>query len=232
MNDLPPPYDTVFFDCDSTLSAMEGIEELFGQEREELVRLTALAMDGAVPLEEVYGRRLELARPTRADMERIGALYVERRLAHSDDLVRALRFLGKRVGIVSGGLLPPVRRLAEHLGIDEVHAVDLRFDEAGAYAGFEEDSPLARAGGKPELLGSLEGTGAAVLVGDGATDLEAAGVCARFVAFGAVEHRDKVFAGAAVGTDGPDFRALVPLLLAEDERAALAADGGFAALLS
>ena len=180
MQDAPPPYATIVFDCDSTLSSIEGICELSGgRHAAELEQLTAAAMDGTRALEEVYGRRLELVQPTREDVERIGRRYIETVLPHAREVIAALRSLDKRVVVVSGGLLPPVRVLATHLGIptEEVFAVDIHFDEQGHYAGFEEDSPLARAGGKTELLQRLsrqQDTEPVCLVGDGATDLEAA----------------------------------------------------------
>ena len=113
MQDHPPPYATIVFDCDSTLSSIEGICELAGDEHaEELERLTAGAMDGTAPLEEVYGRRLELVGPTRADLERVGRRYIETALPYTREVVQALHSLGKSVVVVSGGLLPPVRTLA------------------------------------------------------------------------------------------------------------------------
>ncbi|MEM7518919.1 MAG: phosphoserine phosphatase, partial [Planctomycetota bacterium] len=93
--DAPPPYDTVVFDCDSTLSSIEGIDELAVSKMAEIEALTALAMAGEVPLEEVYGRRLALLEPTRTDIERIAALYAERALPHARALVAALRACGK-----------------------------------------------------------------------------------------------------------------------------------------
>jgi len=238
MQDHPPPYATIVFDCDSTLSSIEGICELAGDEHaEELERLTAGAMDGTAPLEEVYGRRLELVGPTRADLERVGRRYIETALPYTREVVQALHSLGKSVVVVSGGLLPPVRTLALHLGIrpERVHAVDIHFNERGEYAGFEEDSPLARAGGKPELMRTLAGEGGAepiCLVGDGATDLEASGEIARFVAFGGVERREAVFAAARVHCELADFRALLPLLLSPTELETLRSRADQAHLLS
>jgi len=230
--DSPPPYDAVVFDCDSTLSAMEGIEELAGPEHAaQLERMTADAMDGRVPLEAVYGRRLELVRPTRAAVEAIGRRYVERLLPNARELTAALRALGKRVAIVSGGLLPAVERLAGELGVDEVHAVGVRFDRAGGYAGFDEASPLARTGGKPEVVAEIGRAGSVAFVGDGVTDLEAAPRVARFVAFGGVVRREPVFAAAAVGCDSPDLRDLVPLLLSTAEIDRLRARPEHAALV-
>jgi len=219
-----PPFAGVVFDCDSTLSTIEGIEELTAG-HVEIAELTAAAMAGAVPLEEVYGRRLELAAPRVEDMERIGDRYAATALAGAAELVAALRALGKRVAIVSGGLLPPVRAFGVGLGVlpEEIHAVDLRFDAAGAYAGFDEASPLARAGGKREVLGSGFPDGDVALVGDGATDLEARDACARFIAFTAVARRPDVVEGADVEVSAPDLAALVPHLMTADEVARLRA---------
>lgn len=233
--DAPPPYATVVFDCDSTLATIEGIEELAvlaGTPDAELRRLTAQAMDGSLPLEAVYGRRLDLVDPSRELVARVGARYVETALPHARELVAALRSLGKRVVIVSGGVLPAVRILADHLGVEpaDTHAVDLRFAPDGAYAGYDEASPLARAGGKPEVIAPLAARGPVVLVGDGATDLEAAPVCARFVAFGGVEARPAVFEHARVRCATPDLAALVPLLLAPEEIDTLRRDPAHAPL--
>lgn len=224
--DREPPYGTVVFDCDSTLSAMEGIEEL-ARDNAEVARLTADAMDGRVPLEQVFARRLELVRPSRADVERIGRLYVERLVPRADRLIAALRELGKRVVVVSGGLLPAVRHLARALGVPDgdVHAVDIRHDAAGAYAGFDTASPLARSGGKIEVLAALRRPGERLaFVGDGATDLEAAHLADRFVAFAGVERRPAVLERARVRCLEPDFRALATLLLSPDEIARLHAE--------
>ncbi|MEW6074347.1 MAG: HAD-IB family phosphatase [Planctomycetota bacterium] len=226
--DAPPPYRSVVFDCDSTLTAMEGIEALAGAHAAELVRMTEAAMDGRMRLEDAYGRRLDLVRPRREDVARIGREYVARMVPGADRLVAALHALEKRVFIVSGGLSPAVRHLGRHLGIpdENIAAVELAFDARGDYVDFDAASPLARSGGKPEVVACLAATpGVApiALVGDGITDLEAAPRVARFVAFGGVERRAAVFAAARIHCVERDFRALVPLLLAADEIAALSA---------
>ena len=219
LRDTPPPYSTVVFDCDSTLSSIEGIEDLVPESSPELEELTAAAMNGELPLEAVYGKRLELVRPTRQAVLDVGARYIETVLPHAAALIAALHALDKRVLIVSGGLLPAVAILGEHLGIPaaETHAVDIHFDQAGEYAGFETDSPLARAGGKLDLLSSLTTAGAVALIGDGATDLEAAGACARFIAFGGGVLRKSVFEAAPIGLTEANFAALLPLLCSPPE---------------
>ena len=60
-------FDRICFDFDSTLSRIEGIDELAKRVGlgEEMTKLTNAAMNGDVPLEAVYSRRLELIRPDR-----------------------------------------------------------------------------------------------------------------------------------------------------------------------
>lgn len=235
-NDAPPPYEVVFFDCDSTLSDLEGIDHLARALPAEACRateaLTDEAMSGGRSLEEVYALRLERIQPDSMALEALGRRYVEKLLPHAAELVRALSFLGKEVHVISGGLLPAVRAAAEHLGIDpnRVHAVDIHFDEAGHYAGFESDSPLAREGGKPEVIRRVRAGRTAVLVGDGTTDIEASPELARFVAFGAVKRRGVVFERARVHAESPDLAGLLPLLLAPAELEILATAPRFTAL--
>jgi phosphoserine phosphatase len=233
LRDSPPPYGTVVFDCDSTLAAMEGIEEL-ARGNAEVARLTRDAMEGRVALEQVFGRRLALVRPSRADVVRIGELYIATLLPNAARLVAALRALGKRVCVVSGGLRPAVLAAARALSVpdEDVRAVDVSFHGDGRYAGFDETSPLARAGGKVTVLEELRRPGEALaFVGDGATDLEAAPVAARFIAFGGVERRANVLAAARVRCLEPDFRCLVPLLLSAEEIATLAASSAHRVLV-
>lgn len=197
-----PRYATVIFDCDSTLSTIEGIEELASAHQGEVMALTEAAMRGALPLEEVYGRRLELARPTRAQVEALGRRYVETLVADAREVVAALQGEGIEVRIISGGLLPAVQALAHHLAIsaEAVAAVDLYFDDAGEYTGYDAGSPLAYSGGKRVII---ERWGAelrrpVLLVGDGVTDLEARDVVDAFVAFAGVVERAPVVAMADV----------------------------------
>lgn len=239
MRDTPPPYRTVVFDCDSTLSAIEGIDELGAARRAEIEALTNRAMSGELRLEDVYGLRLALVRPSRARVERLGAEYVERAVPGARELVRALHAFDKQVVIVSGGVASAVQALGRHLGIPEaaVHAVELRFDAQGEYAGFDERSPLARSGGKVEVLRAIASGRDArplALVGDGITDLEAGeadGGADRFVAYGGVARRTAVFERARVGCATKSLAGLVPLLLSAAEIATLSRAPEHAALL-
>jgi phosphoserine phosphatase len=224
VRDIPPPYSAVIFDCDSTLSAIEGIDELARLHAIDVSDLTRRAMQGEIRLEDVYKLRLERIRPPRASVEAVGRLYVEHLLPHARELVSALRSLAKHAAVVSGGLEPAVSMVARAAGFDarDVSSVAMRHGAGGEYLGFDESSPLARSGGKIAVLRAIAraNPGAIALVGDGVTDLEAVdegGVPARFIAFGGVVRRPAVFDRAAIGCERADLAALVPLLFSGAE---------------
>lgn len=237
LRDVPPPYATVVFDVDSTLSAIEGIDELAEAAgmRKEVSALTNQAMRGEIKLESVYKGRLDAIAPSKAAVEKLGKKYVKRALPHSRELVRALDRLGKRVCIVSGALEPAVRMLAEHLDIplSGVFAVPIRHGPEGEYLGFDESSPLARSGGKIAFVRALAEArrGGLALVGDGVTDLEAAAHASRFIAFGGVVKRKPVFEAARVTCERNDLAALVPLLCSPAEIATLEKASSLASLV-
>ncbi len=219
----PPPYATIAFDCDSTLTSIEGIEELAGPHREEIRRITDAAMSGAIAIESVFASRLALVGPTRRQVEWLAGRYVESLLPNVAPLVGALRWLEKRVCIVSGGLELPILEVARVIGVraQDVFAVKVFHDALGAYAGFDESSPLARSRGKLEIAAVLARDAAAAgglaFVGDGITDLEAQPACARFVAFGGVVRREAVFSAADERCLESDYGALLPLLCSPTE---------------
>lgn len=217
-------FASVIFDCDSTLCTVEGIDELAGEEhRSEIERLTDAAMRGAVPLEDVYGRRLAIISPTRRQLDELAELYVHTLVPGARETVAALRQAGVRVRIISGGLRPPVERLARALEVpvSDVAAVDIFFDAGGGYAGFDESSPLARSMGKFEVIAGWrdELPPPVMLVGDGVTDLEAKGAVDTFVAFAGVVEREPVVAGADLVIRSRSLEPLLELVLRDPRTA-------------
>lgn len=217
-------FHTILFDCDSTLTSLEGIDRLGGG-HPELADLTAAAMAGRIPLESVYRERLELVRPGRDAVARLAADYLEHAVEDAGEVIGALARAGCDVHVVSGGLLSAVSWFASALGMprDSVHAVDIRFDEDGAYAGFDEASPLTRSGGKETLVRSLASrlAGPVMLVGDGVTDLEAAPAVELFVAYAGVIERPAVSAVADVVIRCASLAPVLPLALPESAVAAV-----------
>lgn len=214
-----PCFRSVIFDCDSTLSRLEGIDALCDAlppaEAAQVAALTEAAMNGEMALADVYERRLAIVRPSADDLRAVGRRYVETLVAGAREVVTTLREHGVDVGIVSGGLAPAVRVLARSLGLEEdaVHAVDVRFDVDGAYVDFDRASPLWRNQGKMEVLRALRARRHPLLfVGDGVTDLEARDVVDLFVGYGGVAVRDPVRRGAERYHSDPDLRFVLDLV--------------------
>src|SRR5690606_29550106 len=163
-------------------------------------------------------RRLALAQPDRERVEALTRRYIEGLVPDARETVAALLAEGIAVRILSGGLLPAVRGLGAALGIpaDAVGAVDVRFDAEGRYAGFDTGSPLARAGGKAVVLAEWRRAVRTpiLLVGDGATDLEARDAADAFVAFAGIIERPAVTAAADVVVRARSLAPILPLALA------------------
>jgi len=211
-------YDVICFDCDSTLSRIEGIDELARRAGvgEEMAKLTDLAMNGELPLEAVYSKRLETIKPDKAGIDWLADLYISEIVVGVKDVFAALLNQGKEVHIISGGLRQAILPLAGVLGLPEnhVHAVDIQFNTDGSYKGFDESSPLARSGGKGEVCKQLlNGKQSLVLIGDGKTDMEAKQPGVTVIGFGGVCDRAIVRQMADCYTLEPDLQAILPLIL-------------------
>lgn len=163
-------------DVDSTLCGLEGIDWLAARRgtlvASESRTLTQRAMDGEISLDAVYGSRLAIIRPT---LQEIAALSVAYRRAIAPDAPAAIarmRAAGVHLYLVSGGIRRAIEPLALELGFmrDDLLAVELRWDAAGAYVGFDTESPLATQTGKLEVARALAIDRPALAVGDGATD--------------------------------------------------------------
>ncbi|ETX07598.1 HAD-IB family phosphatase [Candidatus Entotheonella palauensis] len=193
----------LLFDCDSTLSGIEGIDEL-GRLRSaeigaQIAQLTADAMDGHVPIEDVFGLRLDLIRPSQQECAGIAQRYLDHIEPHAKRVIAHLKSEGWEPAILSGGFAPCIAPLAAYLGIDRMEAVPLYFDASGAYAGYAMDYPTTRNGGKLDVVRQLKTEGAytlTVMVGDGGSDLETKPGVDCFIGFGAYIIRAKVLAEA------------------------------------
>lgn len=209
-------FRSILFDCDSTLTSLEGIDRLAGG-RPELAELTDAVMSGRTRLDDVYRDRLELVKPGRDAVARLATEYLENMVEDADGVIRALAHAECDVHVVSGGVLSAVAWFAGALGLppDSVHAVAVHFDGNGDYAGFDEASPLTRSGGKEALIRSLAPRLRApvMLVGDGVTDLEAAPAVDLFVAYAGVVERPAVSDAADVVIRCASLAPVLPLAL-------------------
>ena len=224
-------HDLIFFDCDSTLSTIEGIDELakLAGKEAEVAELTNRAMNGDLDLAEVYGERLKAIQPTKAQLKRVEERYWETLVPDADAVIAALHFLGKHVFVISGGLAAPVRGFARRLGIapECVRAVELEFNElSGVWWRYHDsaqlanqkfmdyyEGPLTVSSGKPDVVDELAGDrhGKRLFIGDGASDLAASERVDLFVGFGGVVARDNVREGAPVWLEALSLAPVLPL---------------------
>lgn len=230
------PFEVVIFDCDSTLSRIEGIDELarwLGREA-EVAALTTQAMNGDLPLEAVYSRRLDMLQPTREQLKQLGQLYRDTLVPEAAEVIATLLAHGREVFIVSGGLLEPVRDFGVSLGLPANHifAVDVDYDQLSGrwwetwkhpqgrnpderYL-IHDHGPLTEGTGKAHIIRRIRAMhrGRAMLIGDGTSDLEASRAVDMFVGFGGVVAREKVQASAEVFIHANSLAPVLPLVLA------------------
>lgn len=225
-----PPFEHVFFDCDSTLTTVEGIDMLAeaAGKKSEVESLTKAAMEGQLGLEEVYARRLATITPTLGQVRAIRRAYKQNPVLHAREVVEALRFLGHQVYIVSGGLYEPVVEFGVHLGVarEQIRAVQVTYDQLSGrwwdngqsaeqtlrYLTFDP-GPLTISDGKAQIVRELlDGRrGRSLLIGDGSSDLLAGRAVDLFVGFGGVETRRPVLERAPAFIHSPSLAPLLAL---------------------
>jgi len=189
----------IVFDCDSTLSSIEGIDELARSQGPEVFAkveaLTNGAMNGEVALDEVFARRLDIIRPTKEVCDEVASLYIETLEPTAKSTLQTLREQGWKVVILSGGFKTLIEPLAQELHIDHIEAVPLHLSDQGEYISFDASYPTTYNGGKPEIIKQLKekySPSMTVMVGDGISDLETKDEVDLFVGFGRYTARAKV----------------------------------------
>jgi len=159
-------------------------------------------MGGAVPFHVALEERLKLFEPSRAQLEACLREHPLRLTPGMAELAATLQRRGTHVYLVSGGFRQMIAPAAAALDVpaSRIFANALLFDPvSGAYAGFDAAEPTSRAGGKAKVVGMLKekhGYDPIIMVGDGATDMEARPPADAFVGFGGVVVREAVKRGA------------------------------------
>ena len=217
----------VCFDVDSTVISDEGIDVLARTlgKSDVISALTASAMNGAVPFDVALTQRLNILRPTRQHIESFMNEAPFRLTDGIADVIRLLRQRGIHIALVSGGFRQMIRAVQTLIDVDDedVYANNLLFTESGEYAGFDTNEPTAWAGGKAKAVATAKAklqarSGAdkkvvAIMIGDGATDLEARPVVDCMIGYGGIVVRPAVRAGADWFIY--DWKALITILQTE-----------------
>lgn len=213
----------VVFDMDSTLIRIEVIDELARAHGvvDQVAQITERAMQGEMDYTESLRQRVAL-------LQGLDAAVLERIASNlpltegAERLVPALRRLGCKVAVLSGGFSVAASALRDRLGLDEAHSNELEIRE-GRLTG-QVVGPIVDAQRKADLLESIaarEGIALeqTVAVGDGANDLLMLQKAGLGIAFRA-RQRLREAADLSIAASGLD--AILFLLgLGEEEVAAL-----------
>lgn len=113
------------------------------------------------------------------------------------ELVSRLQERNVQVFLISGGFRSIVEHVASKLNIPgtNVFANRLKFYFNGEYAGFDETQPTAESGGKGKVIKLLKEKfhfKKIIMIGDGATDMEACPPADAFIGFGGNVIRQQV----------------------------------------
>ena len=177
----------VALDMDSTLVPYEIIDQLAAVAGvgEEVAGITAAAMRGELDFTESFTRRVALLKGLdESALKRIASDLTL--MEGAERLVATLKSLGYKIAILSGGFTYFGRILQERLGIDHLHANELRIED-GVVSG-EVVGEIVDGRRKADLLQKIAREEAisleqVIAVGDGANDLPMLNLAGLGIAF-------------------------------------------------
>jgi len=223
---LSNPVSAIVFDCDSTLSSIEGIDFLAKNngvgEAVKLLTTEAMSRTGLTP--SLYQKRLDLVTPRREQVHALGHQYFAHRAPDISDVITLFKRLNKAIYLVSASVNPAVKIFGEMLQIpvENVFAVDLRFDQQGNFLDFERSSPLINNDGKRNILEQLKTQHKHIIhIGDGLNDIVTLDLVTRFIGYGGVAYRKNIADLCKFYINTLSFSPLVPLTLTLDELTSL-----------
>lgn len=191
--------EAVCFDVDSTVCVDEGIDEFaaFCGVSEQVKELTVKAMSGNMTFREALTQRLNIIEPTQQKLMEFINTHPPNLSLGIKELIALLIKMNKQVFLVSGGFRRIISPIAEALNIPENHVYANRmfFADDGSFSGFDLNEPTSESGGKPKALQQIKdkyGFSHIVMIGDGATDMEACPPANAFIGYGGNVIREKV----------------------------------------
>jgi phosphoserine phosphatase len=216
------------FDMDSTLIQQEVIDEIARklEVEDKVAAITAHAMNGELDFTSSLRARVALLRGTPStifdDLKHVISLS-----PGAADLVKALKKLGYRTAVLSGGFKPLTPWLAQLLDLDYAHANTLGVSEDGQSLSGEVVGDIVHAEKKRDLVLEIAKANnipldQVIVVGDGANDLPMMSVAGLGIAYNA---KPRVQAVAPVRLNTSSLLDVLYLLgISERERSELLAD--------
>lgn len=219
---LDTPITAVIFDCDGTLSSIEGIDELAKlNNAEDIVqRLTQEAMSKSGMNEDLYQKRLSLVKPTLKEVEELGQIYIQYQVRDALAVIKILSRLNKSIYIISAGLSPAIHIFGKYLDIPEenITCVSVQFDKNGNYIDFDRTSPIVHKNGKREIVKKIKLNHQNIaLIGDGFSDYETYDLVTRFVGYGGAFYRENLEKLCQHYIRTASLAPLLPIILTSNE---------------
>ena len=196
---------TILFDFDSTLISIESLDFLLAScldnQPDEIQRIEAITqqgMNGEIPFHRALQQRLDLCAPNRTQVDALAQTISQKLTTGMPEFITALQQQGHEIWIISGGLKPLILPVATVLNIphDRVHAVDLCWDQTGAFTGIDMNNPFAHSKLDGARLLTQHWHTPTIIIGDGYTDyqLYAAGIADQFIPYTEHAQRAKILA--------------------------------------
>ena len=208
----------VFFDFDSTLVTCESVDSIAVRKQifHNIEHLTNAAMNGEVPLEAIFTKKIDLIAPSRADIESAIDLCRRSITEGAVETIATLLQHGVTPYIVSGGFKEIIDTIAEtifDIPSSQVIANTLQFDHDGAYTCIDPSSPCTMSNGKALVLEQHKTPDTTLyMIGDGMTDAVCRDV-AEFIGFGGVVVRPAVSAVSPIYITHSDLRAVLEYII-------------------
>ncbi len=219
---LQTPISAVVFDCDGTLTTIEGVNELAKHhhvyDAVEAMTTEAMGQTGINPA--LYEKRLQLIQPSQQQIQQLAEQYIKHRTPDSEIVIQILQRLNKKIFLLSAGMNPAVSLFGEMLRIppSHIYAVNLFFDEQGRYLDFDHDSPLIHNNGKREIVYDLQHQYPHLLhIGDGLNDFSTHDIVTRFIGYGGVYFRENLKSQCQYYIETLSLSPILPLCLTADE---------------
>lgn len=187
----------IIFDVDSTLVTIEGLDFLakIKNKQHELEPLTRQAMNGELSMREAMRIKLHTLQPSYEDLRKMGDAYLRHIVPGAREIIHELHARGHIVWILTGNFQPAVGMLADYLGVPSKHVItnDICFDERGKFVSINLNHPLCNNHGKAKIIQEYgKKLHNAIMIGDGATDLDTKPMVKRFIGFGGVVYRSSI----------------------------------------
>ena len=219
---LQTPVSAIIFDCDGTLSSLEGINELAKNNgvQVEVEALTELAMSKTGLNAELYQKRLDLVYPKKNQLLALGEAYFKHSVPDIIDIISLLKRLNKTIYIVSAGLNPAVTIFGEYLSIpkENIYAINVSFDPQGNFLDYDRESPLVTNLGKRHIVSKLKTMHSTMVhIGDGLNDLVTQDLVTRFIGYGGIFYRENLAKLCQYYISTASLAPLLPLCLTEQE---------------